>query len=513
MSQKGVIAAGHPLTAEAAQHILEAGGNAVDAMIAALFTACVVEPVLSSLGGGGFTLVQPASGKACLLDFFTQTPKQKHPQAEADFYAATLNFGSATQEFHIGNGAIATPGMVSGLFAMHRQYGSMPMSALTEFAAQQAKAVEVCDFQGYILALVAPIFLASTDARAVYESPGQPGNIIQPVETITNSALADTLETLGHEGERLFYQGEIAAAIVQQCSNGGHLSQYDLAGYQTILRKPLSFNYSGWSALINPPPAAGGTLISFALQLLQAIDDQPGDFGSVGHLHALREAMALTSEARIANTLDNGQPDFIKLLDPALIRDYQAQVQNRSRAYRGTTHISIMDAAGNAVSSTVSNGEGCGNIVPGSGIMLNNMLGEEDLNLTGFFRWHTDERMSSMMAPCIARHPNGDLIALGSGGSNRIRSAITQVLVNLLHYQLPVDVAVQAPRLHIEKDTTYIEGGFNQDVMQQLVADGGDYRQWDALNMFFGGVHTVARYGDQFTGAGDSRRGGVAVVV
>ncbi len=172
-----------------------------------------------------------------------------------------------------------------------------------------------------------------------------------------------------------------------------------------------------------------------------------------------------------------------------------------------------MDAQGNAVASTVSNGEGCGNIVPGTGIMLNNMLGEEDLNPTGFFRWHKDERMSSMMAPCIARHPNGDLIALGSGGSNRIRSAIMQVLVNLLHYRLPVDVAVQAPRLHVENNTTYSEGGFAQDVLQSLMADGQEYRRWDELNMFFGGVHTVARLGGQFAGAGDVRRGGVSMVV
>ena len=513
MSHKGVIAAGHPLTAEAAQHILEAGGNAVDAMIAALFTASVVEPVLSSLGGGGFSLIQPASEPACLLDFFTQTPKRKRPQSEADFYAATVDFGSTTQDFHIGNGAIATPGMVSGLFAMHQQYGSMPMPLLTEFAAQQAKAVQVCDYQGYILSLVEPIFLSSPASRALYESREHPAQIIRPGETVSNPALADTLETLGLEGERLFYQGEIAAAMVQQCSNGGHLSHDDLRAYKTERRKPLHFEYSGWSAMINPPPSAGGTLITFALQLLRAIDDQLGDFAGLSHLRALREAMSLTSEARIANTLANGQPDFKKLLDTELVKSYQNTIRNRSKAYRGTTHISIMDAQGNAVSSTVSNGEGCGNIVPGTGMMLNNMLGEEDLNPTGFFRWHEDERMSSMMAPCIARHQNGDMIALGSGGSNRIRSAITQVLVNLLHYRLPVDVAVQSPRLHVEKDVTYVEGGFNQDVLQQLMADGRDYRNWDDLNMFFGGVHTVARSGKQFVGAGDLRRGGVSVVV
>ncbi|PID49987.1 MAG: Gamma-glutamyltranspeptidase [Proteobacteria bacterium] len=512
---KAVIAAGHALTAEAAQHILQAGGNAADAMVAALFTACVVEPVLASLGGGGFALVQAAAGgKAELLDFFTQTPLHKTSPEDADFYAATVDFGSATQDFHIGTGSIATPGMISGLFELHRRHGSLPMRELTAFAAQQAKqGVPICAYQGYILSLVEPIFLSTPAAKQLYESANQTNKVLQASELLVNPALADTLEILGLEGERLFYEGEIAAAMCAQCAQGGHLQTQDLLDYRTELRHPLTFHYKDWQILTNPPPAAGGSLISFALSLLQTLAPHLGRFASREHVLAVREALALTQEARLANTLANGIPDFLALADPALIQRYQAEVLQRSRAYRGTTHISILDAQGNAVSATVSNGEGCGHIVPGTGFMLNNMLGEEDLNPNGFFRWHCNERMSSMMSPTIAHHPQGDLMVLGTGGSNRIRSAIVQVLLNLLHYELSVTEAVDAARLHVEQDMTYIEGGFSTEAAQALIEYSPAYRQWDQQNMFFGGVHTVTRRKGQSTGAGDSRRGGVAVVV
>jgi len=512
--QHGAIAAGHPLTAEAAQHSLEAGGNAVDALIAALFTACVCEPVLASLGGGGFALVQTADTKAEVFDFFTQTPQQKKVAAEADFYAATVDFGSATQDFHIGTGAAATPGMLRGLFDLHARHGSLPMQELTAFATQQAKqGVRLCAYQAYILSLVEPIFLATPAARALYASETQADQVKQAGAILRNPDFADTLEVLSTEGARLFYEGEIAQAIAQQCASGGHLTQHDLQDYRCILRQPLAFNYQGWSILSNPPPSAGGSLIALALQLLHAVDGQLGEFGSARYVEQLIAVMRATQEARLAHTSAQGNPDFARLSDPSLIDYYQQAVLQHSRAYRGTTHVSIMDAQGNEAAATVSNGEGCGHIIPHTGIMLNNMLGEEDLNPLGFFRWACNERLSSMMAPTLSRHSNGDLIALGSGGSNRIRSAILQVLINLLHFELPLDVAIQAPRLHFEQDITYIEGGFSASALHSLQQTHTAYRQWQDLNMFFGGVHTVARRQGKLQGMGDPRRGGVAYVI
>ena len=144
---------------------------------------------------------------------------------------------------------------------------------------------------------------------------------------------------------------------------------------------------------------------------------------------------------------------------------------------------------------------------------MNNMLGEEDINPAGFHQWPTDQRMTSMMAPCLVLFDDGREIALGSGGSNRIRSAILQVLSNLIDHGLTVKQAVEAPRIHLENDHLSIEGGFDQHNLNELQKTFPQHTLWPTRNLFFGGAHTVMRDGDNFSGAGDPRRGGVAKLV
>jgi gamma-glutamyltranspeptidase/glutathione hydrolase len=192
---------------------------------------------------------------------------------------------------------------------------------------------------------------------------------------------------------------------------------------------------------------------------------------------------------------------------------YQNSILHRSRFNRGTTHMSVADRWGNVASLTVSNGEGCGHIVPGTGIMLNNMLGEEDLNPHGFQQWQLNTRLSSMMAPALIRKNDGTIIALGSGGSNRIRSAILQVIVNLLDYDMPLYEAVQHPRLHLENDLLSLEPGFDEEVLKTLLKDYPARKRWSEQSLFFGGVHAVQINDGGFVGAGDARRGGEACVV
>ncbi|HSR71026.1 MAG TPA: gamma-glutamyltransferase, partial [Kiloniellales bacterium] len=196
-----------------------------------------------------------------------------------------------------------------------------------------------------------------------------------------------------------------------------------------------------------------------------------------------------------------------------LVARYAAEVAGRPAAPRGTTHISVVDAAGNLAAFSLSNGEGCGHLLPGSGIMLNNMLGEEDLCPQGFHAWPPGSRMASMMAPSLATRPDGGLVALGSGGSNRIRTAILQVLLNLLDLGLPLEAAVEAPRLHFEAGVLNLEGALAESA--EALDDGVERTiAWPLHNLFFGGVHAVAREPDgSFSAAGDPRRGGCAIIV
>ncbi len=184
-------------------------------------------------------------------------------------------------------------------------------------------------------------------------------------------------------------------------------------------------------------------------------------------------------------------------------------MQTGGLASRGTTQISVADTHGNLASLTLSNGEGSSYVLPGSGIMLNNMLGEEDLNPSGFHRMPPGIRLASMMTPAIARLADGGQIALGSGGSNRIRSAILQVLTNVLEFDMSLEQAVNAPRLHLEHNHLNVEPGFSSAALQALEAEWPGIEQWPDTNLFFGGVHAVARLASgKFRAAGDPRRGG-----
>ena len=179
---------------------------------------------------------------------------------------------------------------------------------------------------------------------------------------------------------------------------------------------------------------------------------------------------------------------------------------------RGTTHISVVDGDGNLASMTVSNGEGCGELVPDTGIMLNNVLGEEDLNPGGFFRWRPDTRMTSMMAPAALHTPRGRAV-LGSGGSNRLRTAILQVMLNLVDHRMSIEEAVAAPRIHLEHGTLNLEPGAVASGLDQLQQVFGDVREWPEQNLYFGGVHSVWLAGSEFHAAGDARRGGCGIVL
>jgi gamma-glutamyltranspeptidase/glutathione hydrolase len=509
----GIVAAGHPVTAEAAATILREGGNAFDAAIAALVTACVAEPVLASLGGGGFLLAQPAHGGARVFDFFTHTPRQRGSADAADFRPVLVDFGSAQQEFHIGLGASAVPGCVGGIFAAHRALGSMPLAALLQPAVGAARdGVMLNAMQGFIFRLVEPIYLTPS-AAPFFASHDDPDRIAGPGDTLRSPQFADFLEVLAGEGEDLFYRGEVAASVARLCAdNGGFLTRDDFVRYEVMQRRPLMVNYRGARLLTNPPPGSGGLLIAFGLGLLESVklaDFRPGE---LEHRRIMIEVMRQTQRARLQYLLDSDEAG--RLLSEASLQHYRRQFADAVAVARGTTHISVADAEGNLASVTVSNGEGCGVMIPGTGNMLNNMLGEADLNPRGFHCWPTDRRMSSMMAPSVLQFADGGRVVTGSGGSNRIRTVLLQLITNLVDYGMDVESAVTASRLHIEDDLLNIEGGTPPAVVDALVRAYPQHRLFDGLNLFFGGAHTAARdAGGGFQGAGDPRRDGVCLVV
>ena len=496
------IAAGDQITADAAAHALDAGGGAVDAAIAGALAACVAEPVLASLLGGGFLMIRDADGKAHLLDFFVQTPKRKISENEMDFRGVMADFGEATQEFHIGAASIAAPGVAAGLAEAHGRFGRIPFPELAAPAVRAAKdGTRLSAYQASVLDIVRPIFSATPEALATF---GDGEKLLSAGDLYRNEALADVIETYAHEGPRFCQEGEVAAALLSL--DGGCLTAADLKGFTAKWRAPLVEKRGAARLHLNPAPGLGGTLIAFALRLIDQ-GASPAD---------IARAFATTSRARLAVDL-NRQPEAgsARLLAPDLAEIYRKEIAGQKAATEGTTHISVIDGQGCGAAITLSNGAGSGLIAPGTGLMPNNMLGEEDLNPGDWHEWAPDTRLSSMMAPTAIEWADGGLAMLGSGGSNRIRTALTQVAARVIDDAERLDDAVAAPRVHVEGTDPKVdfEDRLPEGDRVAMLAAYPEAQAWATDSMFFGGVHAVkSDVKGGFEAAGDARRSGVTLL-
>ncbi len=488
MSAGGIVAAGHPLSAEAGARVLREGGNAVDAAIGALLTSFVCEPLLTGLGAGGYLMAGGFDGPPTLLDFFVAAPGEGSDGAvRADPVSVDVDFGDAVQAFNCGPATVGTWGMPAGVCAAMARWGSAPLGDLAAPAAALARdGVELNGPQGYISEILEGILTLTPECAEVFAPDGR---ALRPGDTFRWPDLGDALERLGAEGDAPFYHGDIADRIVRALeSEGGVLTREDLAHYGAIARKPLHVSYRGRHVATNPPPNAGGILIAGALRLL---DERLPD------TTALADVMEAAQRARTR--------EFTASLDaPGFAERFFAS------RLGSTTHVSVIDADGRACAVTTTNGEGCGIVVPGTGLHPNNIMGEEDLNPLGFHAFPPRRRMPSMMAPTMVLSGDEIELVLGSAGSNRIRSAILQVIAGVVDYGLDVRAAVEAPRLHFEDGVVFCEPGVD---VEALTDAGRTVTEFRAPNLFFGGVQAVER--DRRTGAlsgaGDPRRGGAAV--
>ncbi|MCH2022338.1 MAG: gamma-glutamyltransferase [Saprospiraceae bacterium] len=481
---KGIIAAGHHKTAEAAALILKDGGNAFDAAIAAFFASFISEPCMSSAGGGAFANVLTAQGKSVFLDFFCQTPKVKRPVSEMEFEPMIVNFGETSETFYIGMGAMAAPGVIAGIYHIHEHFATMPMHVLIEPALEYArKGVVINDFQFFDICVLEDIMTKEEEARKIFYPEGEP---LAVGKKLHMPKLADYLEFLVKEGKREFYEGEFAKKLVEDsCSKGGALTMDDMVDYKVNSSKPLSFPYRNKIILTNPLPSIGGTLIGLMMRKL---------------------------EKRFQNNYQPFSTQHVQTLQKIIDEVYRIEktVPNLNKKWGSTSHFNIVDKKGNAINITMSNGEGCGYMVPGTNIMMNNMLGEASLLPNGYHSWVPDTRLSSMMSPTLVVNSEGKFeIATGTGGGSRIPSVIVQVLHYIIDFGMDVDTAVDAARMHNEHSELNLEPAF---IQKHLPVDQLNVINWEAPAMFFGGVHTIHKKGDDLFASGDDRRDGFAMI-
>jgi gamma-glutamyltranspeptidase/glutathione hydrolase len=511
----GAVAAGHRLTAEAGSRILKEGGNAVDACVAAAFAAWVAESPLTGPGAGGFALVHPADGRPPrLADFFVATPGLGRPPAPgAEMHSVDVGFGGdtgTTQVFRIGEPSCAVPGATAGLGAVHGEYGRLPWVDVVQPAIELAReGVDLTRPQAHLHAILDLILRHSDEGRRLYNRPD--GGRMQPGDRLVLPDLAETLEVIASDGPDALYRGDLAGRIVQAVAGGaGTVTRRDLEEYEVVWREPVRVEYLGHEVISNPPPSSGGVLIAYGLALLERVSQ--GAVGSAGSIASLAEVMREQTRARSGELLAE------RLLAADAIVAAVERIEARSAALpeigpiSGTTHVSAVDREGNAASLSSSTGSGSGVIVPGTGIHLNNMLGEYDLVAPG--PAEPGQRLTSMMAPTVVVGPRGPRLVVGSAGSVRLRGAIMQVIANVVAHGLSVGDAIRRPRVHVEEPHLHCEGGFDDAVLDRLGELGYDVVRWRRRNLYFGGTNAVEVLEDgTLAAAGDDRRGGAGIVV
>jgi len=497
------VASGHSATTRAAREILDSGGNAADAAVAAAAAACTAEPLLASLGGGMLAILRSPGQDPVALDAFTQTPRHRSP-GPLDFYPILGHFGTDTQEFHVGLASMATPGAIAGLASLAERFGRLPLRESLQPAIDIAReGVALNAMQRYTLEILQPIVRSSPDCARLFGLADPDAELPEKGDRLGNPDLADFLEQFGREGQACFYRGAPAHWIAATCAaRGGHLRVADFGGYRARWRRPLHWRYRGARLYSTPPPAFGGLMLAMALgRLEQNLPERPEDEAALWP--ALIEALDWTDRTR--HRLETAKA---LASTGALEQQFAALCREHALVQVGTTHISIEDADGLGVALTLSNGEGSGTIVPGTGIMMNNMLGEEDINRCGFHAWPTDQRLASMMAPTLIETGQHHWL-LGSGGSNRIRSALTQVIVHLIDLDRSLDEAILAPRFHVEAGRISAEAP--DDPVHPVdrrwwQRHDPKTRLWPERNLYFGGVHAISDH----DAAADPRRQGQA---
>lgn len=493
------VASSTQLATDAGASVAREGGNAVDTALAAAWVGTVAEPGICAPGCGGFVTVWGPGIDPVTVDGYIEMPGRG---------AAPERFGSGTTEvsieygggvtMHVGHGSVGTPGGPAALAVASERFGRLPWQEIL------APAIAITR-DGFSLTAPARHYLEHSGEKVFGWHPDgwaalhdADGRLRDAGETIRVEHLSDSLERLARHGVEDFYTGEIARAIAaDMAEHGGLLTLDDLAAYAPVVRHALVGAVPGWTVATNPPPAIGGATLGAMLGLLGGRPAGPWREDDVAHL--------VDVQARVLGF----RRDRVDLRE-----DVVAAIDELRAAFTSpsTVHTSAVDADGLACAVTLSAGYGSGVMVPGTGLWMNNCLGEVELNRRGLHAWPVGARLVSNMAPTVARSDAGAVLAIGSPGADRITTAILQVFANHAHAGMPLAEAIAHPRLHVEAT----EDGPRVAAEPGVPRPDTDlpWRMLPGPSMYFGGVGAV-RWSEEagFAAAADPRRAGGAAIV
>jgi gamma-glutamyltranspeptidase/glutathione hydrolase len=510
--RRAAVAAPNRHAAEVGVQAVADGGNAVDAALAAMFVALVSEPGTSSLGGGAFVTVAPPGKPAVTVDGTVAMPGAGLPREAfgGGLHRIEMAYGGGTVT-EVGHGSVATPGALAAFERAHRDHARMPWKEVVLPAAHRAR-------DGFPLSAAAARYLEFARGPIYDRDPGvhaalrsADGVPLRAGGTMRLPDLGDFLDRVAVEGAAALMRGDVAAALVaDMAANGGLVTHDDLAGYEPQVRPALRVEVDDWELWTNPPPAVGGPVLAAMLLLLAEIDG--GALPGVPEIvevqrrvlaHRVRELeIAPDRDAAVAEMLD-----AIAAAGPAWLR-----------LSPSTVHVSAVDSAGWACSVTASAGYGSGVVAPGTGVWLNNCLGERELNRAGTHALPPGTRLVSNMAPTVGRRADGAVLAVGSPGADRIASAVLQALLPIVCAGTAPQAAVDAPRVHVtcdddgepvrvEYEADLLDGGLPAGAAEDL-----PWREHPRRSMFFGGVGAAMLDGDRLVAAADPRREGAVAV-
>jgi gamma-glutamyltranspeptidase/glutathione hydrolase len=500
--------AGTPYAAEAAAEAYRAGGNAADAAVAAAAAVSVTEPLLSSIGGGGFALVRDPDGGAELIDYYDAMPGKGLPAsafgAGGSPQTVILKYGAGVNST-VGGASVAVPGALRGWEALLERHGRLTLGQNLAPAIRFAReGFRLCKTSAMWFQVAEEVLKLTDETRKNFFDGDR---VYLEGEEMRFPELADTLEAIGEGGADLFYEGELARRLSSYILKmDGIITERDLAEYEAVIRRPLAGAYGPGTVYTNGPPSAGGPTLAQMLRIVSGYD--LAAMPDAEYARVMAGGMRFALHDREIAYVDGAENEIVARRLTS--EEYAREQRRRIFGSPQTTQVSCVDAEGSAVSITATMGYGSGLVIPGTGIPMNNTLGEPELNPKGFHALEPGERLISSMSPTIVSSEEGGLIALGSPGASRIPTAILQTLVNVLDFGMPLEAAVLAPRFHAEGDLFAYEAGAR-------TADLDRYEQvlpFEGPNMYFGGVNAVRRTPEGlFEAAADPRRsGGVAIV-
>jgi gamma-glutamyltranspeptidase / glutathione hydrolase len=459
---QAAVAAGHPATTAAGVEILEEGGTAADAAVAAVLASCVAETVMTGLLGGGHAIYFDAhSGRARNLDCFVAVPGIGAERRDVELVHLEVPFGAELVHYAVGPASCGVPGLPAGLGALWRDYGRLPWPRLVEPALRLGKeGVHFPPAHAACLAMLASVMTMNEGAR-IYSPQGE---LLTAGARLEQPGLAVALETLAEEGPESAYGGSIGRALVLLCEErGGLVTREDLGTYETHWSEPVEVGY------------LGGTLLT-----RRGLSGVPETVPRLPRLQGVGETDRVLALVDVLEAPSTGEGD--------------------------TTNVTVVDRDGSACVLTTSLGLGSGDFLPGLDLHLNSMLGETDL-LKG--RLDPGDRMQSMMAPMLEFDSDGLSFAAGAAGGTRLRTALLGVLAGILDEGLSAEAAVARPRFHPAPHVVNAEAGVDEAALITLEERGRTVRRWAERHHYFGGVSVISRVG----AAGDPRRDGAAATV